>query len=137
MAEMGAHGNVAEVHAALIAALVHRGVPAERARGTSPWFFPTEEHMKGLLEDAGFVVEVVESEYRQTRLTTKAGGGLEGWVRLFGTAFLEVLEEVGGAEVVEGAVREVVEVLEGVGRREDGGFDLNYIRLRFVARKPE
>lgn len=133
VAEMGGHGNVAEVHAGLIGALVHRGVDAERARGASPWLFPTETYMRYLLGEAGFNVEVVEVELRQTTLTGGEGGGLEGWVRLFGDAFLEMLEE--GER--DGAVKEVCDVLEGVGRREDGRFGLNYIRLRFVARKPE
>lgn len=133
MAEMGAHGNVAEVHAALVAALVHRGVSAVRAREASPWVFPSAEGMRGLLEGVGFVVEVVETELRQTRLTEGEGGGLEGWVRLFGEGFLEAV----GVEEREGVVREVVDVLEGVGRMEDGGFEVNYVRLRFVARRPE
>lgn len=41
-------------------------------------------------------------------------------------------------ELRESAVDEVAEVLEGVGRRQhDGAFTINYIRLRFIAQKPE
>ncbi len=54
-------------------------------------------------------------------------------VRLFGANFLEILTT---PEQRDKAVKEVVEVLEGVGRRQhDGAFTVNYIRLRFVAQK--
>ncbi|KAL7272303.1 hypothetical protein RUND412_004895 [Rhizina undulata] len=133
VAEMGGHGNVAEVHAALISALLHRGIPASRAREASPWFFPSEAEMRGLLEGVGFSVELLEVEYRPTELTKNEGGGLEGWVRLFGDRFLEVVEE--GER--DGVVREVCEALEAVTRRGDGVYLLGYVRLRLVARKPE
>lgn len=56
-------------------------------------------------------------------------------VRLFGAPFLDVLAT---EELRESAVAEVAEVLEGVGRHQhDGAFTINYIRLRFVAQKPE
>ncbi|KAK2800687.1 hypothetical protein FQN50_007997 [Emmonsiellopsis sp. PD_5] len=131
--EMGSHGNVPEAHTALLAALVHRGVPIEQARAASPWFFPSEHWMRATLEGIGFRVEKLEVEYRPTKLTGEVGGGIEGWVRLMGAGMLEVLEE---GEVREGAVREVCEVLESVIRREeDGSRWLGYVRLRGVAVK--
>ncbi|RPB10192.1 S-adenosyl-L-methionine-dependent methyltransferase [Morchella conica CCBAS932] len=132
VAEFGAHGNVAEVHTALISALVHRGVDISAAVAASPWYFPTEEGVRALLVGAGFDVEVVETELRQTVLTEVEGGGVEGWVRLFGDSFLKAV----GEGEREGVVREVVQVLEGVGRREEGAMAVNYVRLRFVARRP-
>lgn len=54
-------------------------------------------------------------------------------MRLFGADFLALLAS---DDQREAAVKEVVEVLEGVGRRQhDGAFTVNYIRLRFVAQK--
>lgn len=88
--------------------------------------------MRERLEEAGFGVERVEKEYRPTRLTTDEGGGVEGWVRLFGKAFLEAVEE--GARRDE-VVRWVVEALRGSCEREDGSWWLGYVRLRAVARK--
>ena len=44
--EMGGAGNVSEVHAALLAAVVHQGVSIEQAREASPWFFPSEQLMQ-------------------------------------------------------------------------------------------
>ena len=130
--EMGGKGNVADVHAALLGALVHCGVGIEEAREACPWFFPSEEFMRGMLEAVGFVVERMEVEYRPTKLTTEASGGLEGWVRLMGAKFLEVVDE--GKK--QRAVREVCDVLESVLRREeDGSMWLGYVRLRVLARK--
>ena len=130
--EMGGKGNVSEVHAALLAALMYRGLGIQRAREASPWFFPSEELMRGMLEEVGFVVERSETEYRPTRLTAVEQGGLEGWVRLMGADFLENVDE----EEREGIVQEVADVLESVLKREeDGSMWLGYVRLRILARK--
>lgn len=132
VAEMGGKGNCADVHAALLAALVRRGVGIERAREACPWFFPSEKLLKSLLEETGFRVERIKAVYRPTMLTREEGGGLEGWVRLMGSGFLDVVEE----EEREMVVREVCEVLKTVvGREEDGSEWLGYVRLRVVARK--
>ncbi|KAI0013830.1 S-adenosyl-L-methionine-dependent methyltransferase [Xylariaceae sp. FL0662B] len=133
VSESGALGNVAEVHAAIIAALVHQGIPVDEARNASPWWFPSIEAMKNLVEEQGFRWRKGEVELRQTELTNGEGGGIEGWVRLFGANFLELLPT---EDQRDSAVKEVVQVLEGVGRRQhDAAFTVNYIRLRFVAQK--
>lgn len=133
MAECGGAGNVGEVHAAVLAALMHRSVSPAVARQSCPWWFGDEAEYRALLEGAGFVVEVLEMELRQTELTTGSGGGVGGWVRLFAADMLRCLEN---EDDKDAAVKEIEEVLEGVGRRAGGGMWLNYIRLRFVARKP-
>ncbi|KAF8469184.1 hypothetical protein BDZ91DRAFT_721861 [Kalaharituber pfeilii] len=143
--ESGAHGNVAEVHTALVSALIHRGVPPSEARSTSPWFFPSTTLMSTVLTRAGFIVETCEAEFRPTELP---GGDVQGWVRLFGQAFLDKIEgfvkereggdEEKGRQAREDVVRDVAEAMEGVGRRvEDETFVLGYVRLRIRARKPE
>ncbi|MCJ1242901.1 hypothetical protein MMC30_000097 [Trapelia coarctata] len=129
--EMGGAGNVAEVHAALLAAVVHQGLSIQEAREACPWLFPSEKLVRLMLEEVGFMVEKSQLEYRPTELPTEEGGGIEGWVRLMGAHFLEGLE--GGGR--ERAVREVCEVLETVVGREEGGRWLGYVRLRVVARK--
>lgn len=133
--EMGGKGNVAEVHAALLAGLVAHGVPIQEAREASPWFFPSEVWMRRALEESGFVVEICESEYRPTRTTAKdeeGQGGLEGWVKLMGAAFLEKVDESRRQDVVKW----VCEVLQDVDtREEDGSTYIGYVRLRAVARK--
>ncbi|WEW60012.1 hypothetical protein PRK78_005494 [Emydomyces testavorans] len=131
--EMGGHGNVPEVHSAILAALVHRGVPIDAAREASPWFFPSDAWMRTTLENIGFRIDKLEVEYRPTKLTTDERGGIEGWLRLMGAPFLEIL---GDEEKRESAVKEVCEVLESViTREEDGSKWLGYVRLRGVAVK--
>ncbi|OGM43897.1 methyltransferase [Aspergillus bombycis] len=134
VSESGALGNVAEVHAAIVSALVIQGIPVEEARAASPWWFPSQEAMKQLLEGEGFQWVKGEAELRQTKLTDHKEGGIEGWIRLFCEPFLQVLPTV---EARNAAVKHAVDVLEGVGRHQhDGSFTVNYIRLRFVAQKP-
>ena len=131
--EMGGAGNVADVHTALLAALVHQGVAIEKARETCPWFFPSETLMKQMLEQVGFTVEKMKLEYRPTRLTTEKEGGLEGWLRLMGADFLDVLPTINKRETV---VREVCDLLQTVlTHEEDGSMWLGYVRLKVVARK--
>ena len=130
--EMGGAGNVAEVHAALIAAIVHQGVGIEEARAKSPWFFPSEQSMKDMLKEAGFEVEKSELVYRPTQLTTEKDGGVKGWVELMGARFFEGLSD----ERREGAVKEVCDVLETVlTHEEDRSKWLGYVRLRVLARR--
>lgn len=131
--EMGGAGNVAEVHAALLAALVHRTIRIETARDAGPWFFPSEELMKSLLTQAGFEIERSELEYRPTLLPSDTNGGLEGWLRLFGAPFLDVLRT---NEERDSAVREICDVLNTVvSHEEDGSVWLGYVRLRMIAVK--
>ena len=133
--EMGGAGNVAEVHAALLAALVQRSVSIQKARDVSPWFFPSEKLMIDLLTQAGFDVERCELEYRPTRLPSDTEGGLEGWVKLFGASFLDVLRS---NEERDSAVRDICDILNPVvSREEDGSIWLGYVRLRMIAVKPE
>jgi len=109
---------------------VHRGVAVEAAREACPWWFPSEEEVRELWGEAGFVVESSQVELRQTELPQ---GDVGGWVKLFGNAFLELVHE--GER--EGVVREVMSVLESIGRvggHRDGLFTINYIRCRILAR---
>ena len=130
--EMGGAGNVAEVHSAIIAALVKYGVPLQEARDKIPWFFPDEEWMKDALQSVGFEVERIELEYRPTKLTPKddaGSGGLEGWIRLFGASLLEDLA------AMDAIVAHICNILESIITREDGSQWIGYVRLRAIARK--
>ncbi|KAL8756800.1 MAG: hypothetical protein Q9199_002690 [Rusavskia elegans] len=132
--EMGGKGNVAEVHAALMAAVAHQGITLEDARELCPWFFPSEALMRQMLENMGFKVQRMELEYRPTKLTSDKDGGIEGWVRLMGAQFLEGLDT---STKRDAAVKEVCEVLKTViGHEEDDSMYLGYVRLRVLATKP-
>jgi SAM-dependent methyltransferase len=131
--EMGGKGNVAEMRAAILAAVSKR-VGVQAAQAVDPWFFPDEEWMKGMLEKHGFVVEKMELEARPTRVEEGEGGGIEGWVRLMGSSFFDVVGEE-GSSAREECIREVVERLEEECKTEDGGHVIGYVRLRALARK--
>lgn len=133
--EMGGWGNVREVRAAITAVIAFGGygVSVEDVRRADPWFFASEGWMRDVLQQAGFEVEVCETEERPTRCTESEGGGLAGWVELMCAQFLQMVEAGIRREVVE----KVVLALEGGSRREDGSVWLGYVRLRAVARKPE
>ena len=132
--EMGGPANASDVHIALLSAVSHHGVPLTKAKEACPWYFPSEVEMKGLLEQVGFTVERIETEHRPTRLTEGVeGGGVEGWVRLHGDAFLKAVSP----QERDAVVREVCDILEIVINRErgEGGLWLGYVRLRVLARK--
>ena len=134
--EMGGAGNVAEVHTALIAVLhLHYHIPMDKVRQADPWFFPSDAWMRSALEAADFVVEKIELEHRPTKVTDKAvdgSGGLEGWVRLMGANFLNLLEVADRPK----AIASVCEMLHDVvTRAEDGSQYIGYVRLRALARR--
>jgi len=136
--EMGGAGNVAEVHAVLVSVLCHHcNIPMEKIKEADPWFFPSDVWMRGTLEKAGFEVKVAELEYRPTKATPSSSdgsGGLEGWVRLMGAQFLDLVEK---GEARDDVVKQVCAALEDVITRvEDGSQWLGYVRLRAVGRKP-
>lgn len=133
--EFGGKGNIAEVHAAVLSALVQSGVEVARAREACPWFFPSEVWLKDVLVSSGFEVLKVETEYRPTKLTPNAAdgsGGLEGWIRLMCAEFLATVDESKRDEVVGLATRTLETI---VTREEDGSQWIGYVRLRAVARK--
>ncbi|KAK4129224.1 S-adenosyl-L-methionine-dependent methyltransferase [Parathielavia appendiculata] len=127
--EMGGLGNVPEIRAALLS-VVGRRVGLARAQEADPWFFPDEGWVRDMLEVrvGGWKVERAEREWRPTAADR---GGVEGWVRLMGKKWFEVVPE--GER--EQCIREVVEVLEVVCRQPGGGHMLSYVRLRVMARK--
>lgn len=143
--EMGGMGNVAEMRTALIS-VVGRRIGMERVREIDPWFFPDEAWIRGVLSssssDTGAIksadgnknegkweIEKLEREFRPTAV---AVGGIEGWVKLMGKQFFDVL---GGEEERGKAEKEVCDVLESVCRSPGGGDWIGYVRLRGVLRK--
>lgn len=155
--EMGGMGNVAEMRAALLS-VVGRRVGMEKARAVDPWFFPDEVWMRRALsssasrsgsgnenenengneienekevenDDGAWKIERLEREYRPTPADK---GGIEGWVKLMGKQFFDVLGE--GEERRE-AEREVCEILQTVCRSPGGGDWIGYVRLRGLIRK--
>ncbi|KAJ1987008.1 hypothetical protein H4R33_003077 [Dimargaris cristalligena] len=122
--EMGGHLNVAAIHATLIDVVNRHGQDGE---ALSPWFFPTEQEYRTLLEQNGFQVQYIELVPRITALP----GDVRGWLNTFAAPFVEGFDTL---EEREKILDEVQEILRPVTQRP-GGHSVMYTRLRFVAQK--
>ena len=120
--EFGGAGNVARVAAGLARALEKRGLAIE---DYWPWYFPTADDYRRRLEKAGFRVAAIELFERPTPLPGEIGG----WLETFGESFLAAVDE--GDR--EGFLDEVREHLAADLRDGDGGWSVDYVRLRFQA----
>ena len=123
VAEMGADGNIDAIVSALGHALATRGRTLR-----NPWFFPTADAYRALLEQRGFDVGHLERFTRPTPLP----GDIRGWLAAFGAPLLGDLDEAERAEVTN----DVLATLEPRLRDADGIWIADYVRLRFAARKP-
>jgi trans-aconitate methyltransferase len=124
--EMGGHGCVAAVNLALMLGLEKRGV--KNAAGICPWYFPTVDDYTERLERAGFIAESVQLIPRPTPLPT----GMRGWLATFANPFCAALPE----DQRENFLDEATERLRPVLCDEKGRWTADYMRLRFLARKP-
>ena len=86
VAEMGGVGNIAMIERAIYRALARYGITADRA--LQPWAFPSPAHAAELLEKAGFEVRFMHLYDRLTKLGPETGG-VKGWVKMFGRAFVD------------------------------------------------
>lgn len=123
--ELGGFGNCAAVRAALHQAIARRG---RDPLALSPWYFPSADDYRLVLEEAGFRVDQINLFPRQTRLS----GSLAQWLDMFGQSFFSGLDE-GTANAVK---REVEDVVEPILRDSSGAWFVDYVRLRFAALKP-
>jgi SAM-dependent methyltransferase len=124
VAELGGHGNVAALRAALHAVVRARGIDPETV---DPWFFPTVEDYRRRLEHAGFEVETLALIPRPTPLPTD----LRGWLATFAAPFLSTLP----ADETTAALEEVEGLLRPVLRDREGRWTADYVRLRLRARR--
>jgi len=124
VAELGGAGNVASVREALHRELVRHGVdPAP----LDPWYFPTADEYRGLLESHGFRIEHIALFPRPTPLP----GQLAEWLALFAQPFLDAFTEDARREVMGSVCRTLRPRLQ----RADGTWVMDYVRLRVRARR--
>jgi hypothetical protein len=128
--EMGGLGNVSEMRTALLMA-VARHVGLDRACEADPWFFPDEVWMRKHLEKEVGGWQVIKME-REWRPTTADTGGVEGWIRLMGSQFFNIIDDETEREE---CIKEVVGVLKVVCNDSAGSEMLSYVRLRCAAKK--
>ncbi len=122
--ELGAAGNVATVRAAIARALARRGLDADAA---DPWTFPTAEAFRAVLERHGFRVGQLEVFPRQTPVPET----LDGWLETFAETFLGLLPAVERPALMAEIAADLAPRL----RTDDGGWIVDYVRLRFAAVK--
>lgn len=122
VAEFGGHGNVAAIIAAMRAVGRARGADVSLAH---PWFFPTADEYRALLEGAGFAVDRIALVPRPTPLPT----GLAGWLLTFREPFFAQFSENERRAVLA----EVEEVLRPVLCDSAGRWTADYVRLRVRA----
>ena len=123
--ERGGHGNVAQILKPLVAGLDRRGLDG---RAAVPWFFPAPDAYRGKLEARGFTVDSIELIDRPTPLP----GEFPDWLATFAEAFTARLPEAERPAYVA----EVTEALRPELCDSEGHWTVNYVRLRFSARKP-
>ncbi|HTN96231.1 MAG TPA: class I SAM-dependent methyltransferase [Nordella sp.] len=123
VAEFGGHGNVAAIVTALAAVARRHNVDAALAH---PWFFPTTEAYRAMLEKDGFQVKRIALIPRPTRLKT----GMAAWLSIFRQPFFDQFGA--GAEAV---VREAEDLLRFALCDEAGNWTADYVRLRVEAEK--
>jgi SAM-dependent methyltransferase len=124
VAEQGGFGNVAAVVTALLAALEAVGHPAP---DPFPWDFPSPNGLRRRLAAAGLEPVEVALIPRPTPLPT----GMAGWLETFASPFLDGVAPEARAAVLADATRRM-----GALHDPDEGWIADYVRLRFVARKP-
>lgn len=125
VAEFGAHGNVAPVHAALRAECEARGLDAD---ALDPWYFPDDKEYRNQLESAGFSIKRQVMFERPTPLP----GDMGDWLLTLAGPFVNAVPAGEEREAFVAAVRErLVDDL----RLPDGRWVVPYVRLRFDARK--
>lgn len=122
VAEMGGFGNVATIRSALHAALLDRGINPQEF---DPWFFPTADDYRALLEAQGFEVESMTLFSRPTPLP----GDISGWLETFAQPFLRALP----SDQWKACIDEVRDRARPTLFQEGQGWVADYTRLRFRA----
>ena len=125
VAECGGHGNIAAIRVALLVVLTAHGIPAEQIENNR--FFTCAEY-RARLEDHGFLVEEITLTPRATPLPS----GMAAWLQTFRSSVLELLPH----EKRAAAIEQIVALLKPVLCDREEHWTADYVRLRFLARRP-
>lgn len=125
VAECGGQGNIAAIRVALLAVLTARCLAPERIENNR--FFSNTEY-RTLLEKHGFLVEEATLTPRPTPLPS----GMADWLQTFRSSVLQQLP----AMERPAAMEQIVNLLKPVLCDHEGNWTADYMRLRFVARRP-
>ncbi len=125
--EMGGEGNIAILRRGIRDELRTRGypVPAE-----DPQWYPSVEEFARVYGAAGFT----DIDARIIPRETDLAAGIAEWVKTFRAGWLDAAKVPGGERDEVAAAIECR--LEPQLRRADGSWFADYVRLRFIMRKP-
>jgi len=121
VAEFGGHGNVAAITTAMRAVAKSRGGDQNLA---GPWFFPSVDDYRRLLEQKRFIVKRIGLFPRPTLLKT----GMKSWLKLFRKPFFEQF-----GDAMDEAVGEAEALLKPSLCDAGGRWTADYVRLRVEA----
>src|SRR5262249_24118934 len=124
-ADCGGDGCLAQVVAALLAALRRRGISGE---GVNPWYFPTLEGDRRRFEAPGFKGTFITLLPQPTLLP----GDIADWLETFAESFTAVVSAGERAAFIS----EVREALQPALCDREGKWTVDRVRLRFAATKP-
>ena len=124
VAEFGGAGCMQTVRLALIDAANRRGLDGA---ALDPWFFPTEDVYRALLEANGFTVQTMQLFPRPTLLP----GDITDWLETFAQPFLGAVAEHERHAFIQDVRAAVQPALFDPAR----GWTADYIRLRFAAER--
>lgn len=126
--EMGGFGNIQMLRSGIRAELEERGyhVPAN-----DPQWYPSPEEFANVYAAAGFV----DIQPRLIPRPTPLALGVAAWVKTFRAGWLDVAEvpEADRDEIAAAVERRLAPQL----RQPDGSWSADYVRLRFIMRKPK
>jgi len=122
--ELGGHGNVATIRAAIEAALSELGIAIP-----CPWFFPRPEKYRQLLEAGGFVVKTIDLIPRPTVLP----GNMADWLETFAQPYISALPVPERRRFIS----KIVDALRPALCNADRRWTADYVRLRFSASRLE
>jgi SAM-dependent methyltransferase len=125
VAECGGQGNIVAIRVALLAVLTAYGVPTERIEHNH--FFGPGEY-RARLKSQGFLVEEITLTPRPTPLAS----GIAAWLETFLHSVLELLPQEKRADAIE----QIVNLLKPALCDREGHWTADYVRLRFLARRP-
>ena len=126
--EFGGFGNIAAIRVAVRSVLAARGY---RVSPVEENYYPTAQAFRAVLEAGGFTVDACELIHRPTPITS----GMSAWLQTFRGGFID------SAGVPADKRGQVIEdtraLLRPVLADDAGNWIADYVRLRFVAHKPE
>lgn len=126
-AEMGGAGNIAAIEHAIYVAIEKLGL--KPADFPTPWHFPTTAEAAQILERAGLEVRYTHL-YDRATLLSEESGGVKGWVKMFGSAFMDKIplaQHEQFLQFVEDGARPAI--------FKEGQWLADYRRFHFVAVK--